>query len=266
MSCPPEHIYLSLAQALELAHQPNWSAIIQAISQLTGQPEQVVADAVAPLIQLGPSVAVARSMPTATCEHWLLTQLAARHQLMPVQWSMAQDRYMDFNPEKRLMIRHKVIYEHIGLNGRRVRDQQLSTRQFQLNGIPMDQIEVRYDGGFLPRDQYHRQWWQSLELGGAEVNASLIAHQILGEEVRKELWYPVFFLLMSASLIILENYSPRYCKDLWPVVAEVWQQTRQQGFQPRLVRLPLTPEIDWFLERPGLEPPPQVQRLLDQFV
>lgn len=251
-SRPPDHIYLSWSEALELAAHPNWDATIQTICQLTGQPEAVVAAAVA--------------MPTATCEHWLLTQLAARHQLTPVQWALSHDRFMGFNPEKRLMIRHKVIYGNHGLNGSLIREQSLTTRQATLNGLPMDQIDVRReDGEYINLVDFHRQWWLDSGLGGVEIKASEIAHQLLGADCNKQLWYPVFFLLMSANLIFLENYSPRFCKELWPVVAEVWERTCQSGHRPRLVKLPLTAEIDWFLERPGLEPPPQVRCLLDQF-
>lgn len=265
-----DKIYVPMNEALDMARQADWPSVIRVVAQLTGQSEELVAAAVSPLVELGPSVAVARSMPTATCENWLLAQVARQLGLTPVQWALVKDIYVDFNPEKRLMLRHKVIFDQFGLNGRRVRDQCLTTRQFRLNGLPMDEIQVACpDGQYMSLVDFHRSWWENSRLGGVVVNASHIATQLLGDQgghIRKELWYPVFFSLMSANLIFLENYSPRFCKDLWPVVSQVWDHTRRLGLHPRLVRLPLTPEIDWFLERPELTPPRQVQDLLPLLV
>lgn len=262
-----EKIYVPMHEALVMAREADWPAVIKTVAELTGHSEEEVARAVSPLRQAGPALALPRSMPNATCESWLLGQTARRLGVGAVQWALVEDRYMDFNPEKRLMIHHTVVVDHVGVNGRKVRRQSLTTKQPKLNGLGMHQILVQgADGQFVSLVDFHRQWWQACCLGGVEINISQIAHQLLGDTVVKDQWYPVYFTLMSASLIFLENYTPRFCKDLWPVVNQVWEQTVRSGHRPRLVRLPLTPEIDWFLANSEVLPPRQVLELVDQLV
>lgn len=101
-----------------------------------------------------------------------------------------------------------------------------------------------------------------------QVEAEHVVDRLLhpGQQRKKEWYYPVFFRLMCASAIFLENYSPAYCQPLYPLIERVWKDVRREGLQPLLVRLPIRPELDWFLEDSVVQPPPPIQDLVGELV
>lgn len=266
MSHPLDKIYVPMTEALAAACAPNWEGLISTLARVTGQSEAVVADTVAPLKAIGPALTLPRFMPAATCESWLLAEAARQLGVESVQWFLSHDKYAGFNPEKLLMIKHRIVRDPSSPNPTRLMDQQLVTVQPTLNGLRLNQIQVVNGHGPITLVDFHHQWWQSCGWGGVEVDASQIAQQLLGDYPRKEQWYPVYFLLMCGNLVFLENYSPRYCLPLWPMVGEVWEATCRLGHRPLIVKLPLTPEIDWFLENATAQPPKQVSRLLPELL
>lgn len=263
---PLDKIYVPMSQALAAARSPDWEALIQTLARLTEQPEELVADVVGPMREIGPALAIPRFMPAATCESWLLAEAAKQLGVQAVQWFLSHDKYADFNPEKRLMLHHKVVRDPSAPLANRPRDQHLTPVQFGLNGRRLNEIQVINGHGPINLVDFHRAWWRECGLGGVELDASQIAQRLLGDNPRKEQWYPVYFLLMCGNLVFLENYSPRYCLPLWPMVGEVWEATCRLGHRPLIVKLPLTAEIDWFLENAAAQPPKQVRNLLQQLV
>lgn len=263
----PDHIYLPLDEAVELAGESRWENVIASIAQVTGRSEERVAEVIHPLSSLGPGVALGRGMATATCETWLLGQVAERLGLRPILHILARDRYVDQNPEKRMLL-YPQVYAGAGhRRGPPAPVRKLTWRPWNPNGLLMTEIQVENGEGMVSLLDYHHHWWEACGLPGTIVRVDDIVDQLMpeGRERCKELYYPISFLLMCGNIIYLEDYSPRYCMPLWPLVREVWERTCARGHKPRLVRLPLVPEIDWFLE-PGIEPPPRVQALVTQLV
>lgn len=263
---PLDHIYVPAQEAVEAARTPRWEQVISAIAQVTGLTGEGVCQVVEPLMILGPALALPRFMPAATCESWVLAEVARQLGVTAVQWYLSHDKYVEFNPEKRLMLHHRVIRDPTSPNANRLKDQHLHPNSRELTGVRLDQIQVENGHGPVNLVDFHRQWWMNCGWGGVEVDASAIARALLGDNPRKEQWYPVYFLLMCGNLMFLESYEPRYCQPLWPLVGQVWDSIQRQGLRPLIVRLPLTPETDWFLETAQAPPPKAVRALAERIL
>lgn len=256
-------IYLPLNQALTSAQTPNWTHLIQTLAQVTEQSEELVCETVGWLQDIGPALTLPRFMPAATCESWVLAEVARSLGIQSVQWYLSHDKYAEFNPEKRLMLHHRVVRAPQSLHANRLRDQHLHSASRLLNGERLDQIQIENGHGMVRLVDFHRKWWKQMGWGGVEVDSSRLARRLLGDNPRKEQWYPVYFLLMCGNVIFLETYEPRYCLALWPLVRQVWESTCRLGHRPLLVRLPLTSELDWFLETAAAPVPKPVRHVRD---
>lgn len=260
---------LPLPEAVALSRQADWEEVIRSVARVTHQTKELVRGAVQPLRTLGPCLVLPRHLACATCESWLLSTVATQVGVTPVQSTLTSDFYLDQNPEKRMLLHPKVLSGWGRNGGPKLKPKPLVSLPEYPNHLRLRDIRV-LNGGGEPVNlvNYHREWWHAAGLKGVELELEEVVDVLLppGQQRTKEWCYPVFFRLMCASAIFLENYSPAYCRPLYPLIKRVWQDMRQEGLQPRLVRLPLCPELDWFLAENTVAVPDSIQAAVQELL